>query len=61
MDYPAESGLLSAEELAITEQTAAVLVDKLAKGELSSVQVTTAFCKRAAIAHQLVRTRYMPS
>jgi amidase len=30
-----------------------VLLEKLAAGELSSVEVTSAFCKRAALAHQL--------
>jgi amidase len=33
-----------------------VLLAKLASGELSSVEVTTAFYKRAIIAHQLVNT-----
>lgn len=51
---PATCGLLSADDLAITEQTATQLVAKLAAGQLSSVRVTEAFCARAAIAHQLV-------
>lgn len=55
MDYPKESGIVSADELAITESSAASLVKKMALGELTSVAVTTAFCKRAALAHQLVR------
>ncbi|EYE98212.1 amidase [Aspergillus ruber CBS 135680] len=54
MDVPANSGILSAEELKITESTATDLVNKLAKGELKAVDVTLAFCKRAALAHQLV-------
>ncbi|KAI4126781.1 MAG: hypothetical protein LQ347_004836 [Umbilicaria vellea] len=54
MDYPAKSDILSKEELAITDSTAVDLVAKLAKGELKSVDVTRAFCKRAALAHQLV-------
>lgn len=54
MDVPEKCGLLSAEELAITKSSAVDLVAKLAKGELKSVTVTTAFCKRAAIAHQVV-------
>jgi hypothetical protein len=33
-----------------------VLVQKMSKGELKSYDVTLAFCKRAAIAQQLVRT-----
>jgi len=54
MDYPKKSGILSTEELAITESSATDLVDKMAAGQLTSVAVTTAFCNRAALAHQLV-------
>jgi amidase len=54
MSVPKESGILTPEELAITEAYAADLVKDLATGKLSSVAVTTAFCKRAALAHQLV-------
>ena len=54
MAYPKQSGIMSAEELAITESTAVDLVAQLAAGKLSSVAVTTAFLKRAALAHQLV-------
>lgn len=54
MKYPAKSGILSSEELAITESSAVDLVAKLATGGLKSVNVTLAFCKRAAIAQQLV-------
>ena len=53
-DIPRTCGLLSSEELHITEQTATDLVKKLASGELSSSQVVEAFCARAAVAHQLV-------
>lgn len=50
------SGILSEKELAITESyTVSKLVEALAAGQLTSVEVTTAYCKRAAIAHQLVR------
>jgi amidase len=58
MDYPRQSGLLDADELAITESSATDLVAKLATGALTSVAVTTAFCKRAALAHQLVCMRH---
>ncbi|KAI0180101.1 amidase [Hypoxylon sp. FL1284] len=51
--FPARSGWFTAEELAITAQTAAELLPRLASGELSSEAVTRAFCKRAAAAHQL--------
>lgn len=54
LDVPAKCGLLSKEELAITEiQDATALRDKLAAQELSAVEVVTAFSKRAAIAQQL--------
>lgn len=49
------ANLLSAKEIEITESfTATELLSRLADGRLSSVDVTTAFCKRAAIAQQLV-------
>lgn len=54
LDFIRSVPILSREETEITETTdAKVLLAKLATGELSSVKVTTAFCKRAAIAHQL--------
>ncbi|KAL1964320.1 hypothetical protein VTN77DRAFT_7140 [Rasamsonia byssochlamydoides] len=54
LDFPAKSGILSPKELEITNTSATELVAKLASGELKSVDVTLAFCKRAALAHQLV-------
>jgi amidase len=54
MDVPKKSGILTDEEVAITESSATDLVEKMAQRQLTSVAVTTAFCKRAAIAHQLV-------
>lgn len=54
MSCAKESGLLSADELAITESSATDIVKRIAAGDLTSVAVTTAFCKRAALAHQLV-------
>lgn len=57
MDVPAQCGLLSARELEITETVDVdVILAKLASTEWSSVEVTTAFLKRAIIAHQLVCT-----
>ena len=53
-DIPAKSGVLSPQELQITESTATDLLARLGKGELKAVDVTLAFCKRAALAHQLV-------
>lgn len=52
---PEECGLLSAKELRITEiDDIDLLLKKLASGEWSSVEVTTAFYKRAIVAHQVV-------
>ncbi|KAJ4387083.1 hypothetical protein N0V93_007670 [Gnomoniopsis smithogilvyi] len=51
--WPESSGWFTAEELAITNLTATELVSKLASGTYSSVDVTKAFCKRAAAAHAL--------
>lgn len=54
LGIPASCGLLSQRELEITDTTDVnVLLTKLAHAEWSSVEVTTAFCKRAVIAHQL--------
>jgi len=51
----AESEILTPSELTITESYSAVpLASALAAGELKAVDVTTAFCKRAAVVQQLV-------
>ena len=52
--WPETSGWFTPEEIAITNLSASELVPKLASGALKSVDVTKAFCKRAAAAHQLV-------
>lgn len=55
LETPRTCGILTAEELAITENHDATdLVDLLASGKLSSESVTRAFCKRAAVAQQVV-------
>lgn len=54
--WPEASGWFTPEELAITNSTASELLPRLASGRLKSVDVTRAFCKRAAAAHQLVQT-----
>ncbi|CAG8909426.1 unnamed protein product [Penicillium egyptiacum] len=52
---PRQSGLLSEVELDLTENyTASQLLVKLTSGQVSSLAVTTAFSKRAAIAQQVV-------
>lgn len=54
LDVPRRSGLLSDRELQITEKyTVPALLALLRSGELSAVEVTTAFSKRACIAGQL--------
>ncbi|TKA72205.1 hypothetical protein B0A55_06968 [Friedmanniomyces simplex] len=54
LDVPAKCGILTDRELDITANYDAVaLLEKLASSEFSSLDVTTAFCKRAAIAQQL--------
>ncbi len=54
-DVPKESGLLTSKELQITElDDVETLLRNLAAGNWSSVEVTTAYYKRAIIAHQLV-------
>lgn len=47
---------LTAEEIVITESSASELCAAMAKGMLTSVAVTTAFCHRAALAHQFVNS-----
>lgn len=57
LDIPETCGLLSQRELEITNTTDVdILLGKLALGQWSSVEVITAFYKRAIIAQQLVST-----
>ncbi|KAI8302238.1 hypothetical protein K4K59_000576 [Colletotrichum sp. SAR11_240] len=54
-DPARRSGVLDDIELDITESFSAVeLVNKMALGRLTATQVVTAFCKRAAVAQQLL-------
>ncbi|KAI7265739.1 amidase [Hortaea werneckii] len=54
LSVPRECGLLAEQDFNITENyDAPALVAALASGKLKAVDVATAFCKRAAIAHQL--------
>lgn len=53
MSWPRDSGILTDAELRLTETNAVELVRRLSTGEVTSVAVTTAFCKRAALAQQL--------
>lgn len=55
LDPVRKSGILNDLEIEITEKySAAQLVSRMARGDLKAVEVVTAFCKRAAIAQQLV-------
>ncbi|KNG50477.1 general amidase-b [Stemphylium lycopersici] len=55
MDIPRKSGILTERELEITENyTVEELLSKLKSGHLSSLEVTVAFSKRAAMAQQLL-------
>lgn len=57
-DVPRRSGIMSNAELDITENySASQLLRELSTKKLDSVTVTTAFCKRAAIAQQMVSHR----
>ena len=52
---PSQCGILSTLDLEITEiDNIEELAYRIAQGKYSAVQVTEAYCKRAAIAHQLV-------
>ncbi|KAJ0420818.1 amidase signature domain-containing protein [Aspergillus carlsbadensis] len=54
LDVPRACGILTDREAHITEDfDATALLEKLAGGAFTSLEVTTAFCKRAAIAQQL--------
>ena len=54
IEVPEKSGILSERELEITNLTAIKLLPLIHNGTYTSVEVTAAFCKRAAIAHQTV-------
>lgn len=57
IDLPRRCGLLSAKQLDITEKyDATALLEKIHRQELTSSEVVEAFCIRAAIAQQVVRT-----
>lgn len=59
---PIPKTILTPEEIAITESDPVELLEKLASGALSSVEVTKAFLRRAALAQKLVNciTELMP-
>jgi hypothetical protein len=58
LSLPENCGILTARELHITQECDAVdIIDEIASGKLSAREVAVAFCKRAAIAQQMVRFR----
>ena len=58
LSLPGNCGILTAREIHITREHDAVdIVDAIACGELSAKEVAVAFCKRAAIAQQVVSIR----
>ena len=61
MNVPRTCGLLTERELEITDiSDVSTLLNKLACGEWTSVEVTTAFSKRAIVAHQTVHSARVP-
>lgn len=61
IDFPERSGLLSKKEIEITNSEVGRLLELLADGSWSAVEVTIAFSKRAVIAHQLVSSSFIPA
>lgn len=53
LNVPAECGILTQDELRLTDHDATTLLSGLLTGLLNSVDVVTAICKRAAIAQQV--------
>ena len=53
-DWPYTSGFFGAKELGITDSTASEVVEKIAAGEWTSLEVMDAVCKRASVAQQLI-------
>lgn len=49
---------LSDEESSIVRNDSTVLVEKVKTGEYTALQVAQAFCKTAAVAHQIVSIKY---
>jgi amidase len=61
VDLPRKCGILTEEELSITESRAVEIMTANQAGKISAVDTTRAFCKRAAIAHQAVRNTHPTS
>ncbi|OJA19800.1 hypothetical protein AZE42_05608 [Rhizopogon vesiculosus] len=52
--FPETCGPLNAREIEVTNTSVDVLLEKLACGEWTAMDVTTAFYKRNIVSHQLV-------
>lgn len=61
LDVPTHSGILSEEELKMTQQDVAQLLEAYQNKTWTVRQVVTAFLKQAVIIHQLVRFNAMSS
>jgi amidase len=53
-DFPQKSGFFTERELQLTEATASEVVAMIASREWTATEVTTAVCKRTAVALQLI-------
>lgn len=62
IDVVKQAGILTQEELELTEQNATEILKKIHSGDLTSQTVTEAFLKRAALAHQVANclTEFFP-
>lgn len=54
--FPEDSGWFTSEELSITSSAPDIILQRIASRTWTARAVTAAFCKRAASAHQLVRS-----
>lgn len=52
---PFIQGLLKPDDVEIVRMDSLPIVDAIMEGRLTAVRVATAFCKAAAVAHQIVR------
>jgi amidase len=59
--FPENSGFFTEEELQYTGSSAETIAQHIVNKEWTSEAVTKAFCKRAAVAHQLVGCIASPS
>lgn len=58
--FVAQSGMFNAREIEVTASSATKIAAQVAAREWTAEEVTRAFCKSAAVAHQLVCRCYQP-